>query len=362
VTDGAELHLFNLFMGLFGGLALFLYGLELLSDALKSVAGGRMKDILGRLTTNRFTAVLSGAFVTAVVQSSTVTTVLVVGFVTANLMTLTQSVGIIMGANVGTTVTAQIIAFNVSQYSLLLVTAGFGVFFFGKRERVRKQGLALLGAGLVFFGMGVMAEAMMPLRTYQPFLDAMTRMEAPGIGILTGAIFSALIHSSAATTGVIIVLSSEGLLALPAGIALVLGANIGTCITALLAALGKPREAVRAATVHILFNVLGVLIWLRFIGELADPPTFRAWPGSLPRLPGRSPTHTRSSTSSTPFSSSPSPGFWRRRRSSWFRTVLCPSRIRSNPDTWTPSSCGRRRWPWIGRAWRSFIWGSGSGP
>ncbi|MCJ7626907.1 MAG: Na/Pi cotransporter family protein, partial [Longimicrobiales bacterium] len=270
MTDSSELQLFPLLVGLCGGLALFLYGLDLLSNALKSVAGGRMKDILSRLTTNRFTAVLTGAFVTVVVQSSTVTTVLVVGFVTANLMTMAQSVGIIMGANIGTTVTAQIIAFNVSRYSLLLVTAGFGVFFFAKREKTRKQGLALLGAGLVFFGMGIMAEAMTPLRNYPPFLGAMTRMESPGIGILTGAVFAALIHSSAATTGVIIVLSSEGLLTLPAGIALVLGANIGTCITALLAALGKPREAVRAATVHILFNVVGVLIWLRFIGQLAD--------------------------------------------------------------------------------------------
>jgi len=270
MADGSDLHLFPLFMGLFGGMSLFLYGLFLLSDALKSVAGGRMKDILSRFTTNRFTSVLTGAFVTAVVQSSTVTTVLVVGFVTANLMTMTQSIGVIMGANVGTTVTAQVIAFNVTSYSLLLVTLGFAIFFLGRSERMRKQGLAVLGVGLVFFGMGVMGDSMTPLRTYPPFLSAMTRMESLGLGIFTGAVFTALIHSSAATTGVVIVLSSQGLLTLPAGIALVLGANIGTCITALLAALGKPREAVRAAMVHILFNVIGVLIWLRFIPELAS--------------------------------------------------------------------------------------------
>ncbi|MCJ7628815.1 MAG: Na/Pi cotransporter family protein, partial [Longimicrobiales bacterium] len=270
MTDGSELQIFPLFMGLFGGLALFLYGLELLSDALKSVAGGRMKDILARLTTNRFTAVLTGAFVTAVVQSSSVTTVLVVGFVTANLMTMAQSIGIIMGANIGTTFTTQIIAFNVAKYSLLLVILGFAVFFLSRRERPRKQGLAVLGLGLVFFGMGIMGDAMAPLRGLPPFVVAMAHLESLGLGIFVGALFTALIQSSAATTGVVIVLSSQGLLSLPAGIALVLGANIGTCITALLAALGKPREAVRAATVHILFNVVGVLIWLKFIGQLAD--------------------------------------------------------------------------------------------
>lgn len=270
MTNGAEFQLFPLLIGLFGGLALFLYGLELLSDALKSVAGGRMKDILGRLTTNRYTAVLTGAFVTAVVQSSSVTTVLVVGFVTANLMTMAQSIGVIMGANIGTTLTTQIIAFNIAQYSLLFVSLGFAVFFLGRKEKTRKKGLAILGLGLVFFGMGIMGDAMAPLRGYSPFVTAMARMESLSLGIFAGAVFTALIQSSAATTGVVIVLSSQGLLSLPAGIALVLGANIGTCITALMAAMGKPREAVRSATVHVLFNVLGVLIWLKFIGQLAD--------------------------------------------------------------------------------------------
>ncbi len=264
------MELFPLFSGLVGGLALFLYGLELLSDSLKAVAGARMKDILSRLTTNRFSAVLTGAFVTAVVQSSSVTSVLVVGFVTANLMTMAQSVGVIMGANIGTTFTAQIIAFNVARYALLLVALGCAVFFMGRREKVRKQGLAVLGLGLVFFGMGIMGEAMIPLRDYPPFVSAMARMESLGVGIFTGALFTALVQSSAATAGVVIVLSSQGLLSLPAGIALVLGANIGTCITALLAAIGKPREAFRASVVHVLFNVVGVLIWLRFIPELAE--------------------------------------------------------------------------------------------
>ncbi len=270
VVAGHELQLFPLLLGLLGGLALFLYGLQLLSDGLKAVAGGRLKDILSRLTTNRFTAVLTGALVTAIVNSSTVTTVLVVGFVTANLMTMAQSVGVIMGANIGTTITTQIIAFNIYRYSPLLLAGGFAVYFAGRREKTQKKGLAVLGVGLVFFGMGIMGDALTPLRSYPVFIEAMGRMESPALGILAGALFTVLTQASAATTGVVIVLSAQGLLTLPAGIALVLGANIGTCFTALVAAFGKPREAVRAAVVHILFNTLGVLIWLKFLGQLAD--------------------------------------------------------------------------------------------
>jgi len=256
-------------MGLFGGLALFLFGLDLLAESLKSVAGGRMKTLLSRLTTNRYTAALSGALVTAVIQSSSVTTVLVVGFISAGLMTMTQSVGVIMGANVGTTVTAQLIAFKVTEYALLLVAVGFAVRFASRRQRVKQQGTILLGLGLIFLGMGIMGDAMDPLRTSPLFLGVMREMEAPLLGILVGTLFTALIQSSAATTGVVIVLATQGFVTLPAGIALVFGANIGTCVTALLASLGKPREALRAAAVHILFNALGVLIWLAFIDHLA---------------------------------------------------------------------------------------------
>ncbi len=257
-------------MGLFGGLALFLFGMDELSESLKRVAGGRMKALLSRLTTNRFTAAFSGALVTAVIQSSSVTTVLVVGFISAGLMTMVQSVGVIMGANIGTTITAQIIAFNVTEYALLLVALGFAVRFFSKRERVRHQGMILMGLGLIFMGMGVMGDAMDPLRSSPVFLDLMKGMETPVYGILVGALFTALVQSSSATTGVVIVLAGQGFITLPAGIALAFGANVGTCVTALLAAVGKPRDAVRAAAVHVLFNVLGVVIWIAFIDQLAD--------------------------------------------------------------------------------------------
>jgi phosphate:Na+ symporter len=174
-----------------------------------------------------------------------------------------------MGANIGTTITAQIVAFKVTKYALLMVAVGFGMLFVGKRERIRQQGAGLMGLGLVFFGMAVMGNAMEPLHRFQPFLDWMVRMETPAIGILAAALFTALIQSSSATSGIVIVLASQGFISLPAGIALAFGANIGTCVTALLAAIGKPREALRAALVHILFNLAGVLIWLPFIDILA---------------------------------------------------------------------------------------------
>jgi phosphate:Na+ symporter len=268
--DAGTIDWLNLGMGLFGGLAMFLFGMEQMSDGLKAAAGETLKDVLSRLTKNRFMGALTGAFVTAVLNSSSVTTVLVVGFISAGFMTLTQSVGVIMGANIGSTFTAQIVAFNVTQYALIMVAIGFLMLFTGKAENTRHYGSMVMGLGLVFYGMGVMGDAMLPLRSYQPFLDLMVRMENPLLGILVGAVFTGLVQSSAATTGIAIVMASSGLITLPAGIALAFGSNIGTCVTAVLAALGKPVEAVRAAMVHIIFNIAGVLLWVLFIPQLAD--------------------------------------------------------------------------------------------
>jgi phosphate:Na+ symporter len=267
---GGDINWGNMGMKLLGGLALFLFGMEQMADALKAVAGERMKIILAKLTTNRFMGAATGAFVTAIIQSSSVTTVLVVGFITAGLMSMAQSIGVIMGANIGTTITAQIVAFKVTKYALLMVAGGFGMLFFSKQEKIRQYGGMLMGLGLVFFGMSVMSDAMSPLRSYQPFLDLMTRMDNPLIGILVAAGFTALIQSSSATTGIVIVMATQGFISLPAGIALAFGANVGTCVTAMLAAIGKPREAVRAAVVHVLFNIFGVLLWVGFIPYLAE--------------------------------------------------------------------------------------------
>jgi len=260
----------QLLMALFGGLALFLFGLDMLSEGLKKAAGQTLRTALGRLTGNRFAGAATGAFVTAILNSSSVTTVLVVGFVTAGVMTLAQSVGVIMGANVGSTATAQLLAFNLSAWALAPVAVGFSLLFAGRTDRTREAGMMIMGLGLVFYGMGVMSDGMRPLRTHPPFLELLQKMERPLFGILAGALFTALVQSSAATVGIAIAMASEGLLSLPAGIALALGSNIGTCFTALLAAIGKPTEAVRAAVVHLLFNVVGVLVWIGFIPLLAD--------------------------------------------------------------------------------------------
>jgi phosphate:Na+ symporter len=266
----AVINWWNMTMTLFGGLALFLFGMEQMADALKAVAGERMKIILAKLTTNRFMGAGTGAFVTAIIQSSSVTTVLVVGFITAGLMSLSQSVGVIMGANIGTTITAQIVAFKVTKAALLMVAVGFSMLFFSKQEKIKQYGGMLMGLGLVFFGMSVMSDAMKPLRSYQPFLDLMTSMENPFIGILVAAGFNGRIQWSSATTGIVIVMASQGFITLEAGIALAFGANIGTCVTAMLASIGKPREAIRAAVVHVMFNVFGVLVWLGLISHLAE--------------------------------------------------------------------------------------------
>jgi phosphate:Na+ symporter len=271
-------------MQMFGGLALFLFGMEQMAEALKAVAGERMKSILAKLTANRFAGAATGAFVTAVIQSSSVTTVLVVGFITAGLMSMSQSIGIIMGANIGTTITAQIVAFKVTKAAMLMIGVGFSMLFISKEEKIRHYGSMIMGLGMVFFGMSVMSDAMKPLRTYQPFLDFMIQMENPLIGIMVAAAFTGLIQSSSATTGIVIVMASQGLISLQAGIALAFGANVGTCITAMLASIGKPKEALRAALVHVIFNIGGVLIWVMFIPYLAE---FVVWfSPSHPELTG----------------------------------------------------------------------------
>jgi len=257
-------------VNLAGGLALFLFGIDQMTTGLKAAAGERMRALLARLTSNRFTGAMTGALVTAIIQSSSVTTVLVVGFTTAGLMSFAQSIGVIMGANIGTTITAQIVAFKVTKAALFMVAVGFSFLFFGKKSPLRHHGEIIMGLGLVFFGMSIMSDAMGPLRTYQPFLDLMAAMGNPFIGILVAAAFTALIQSSSATTAIVIVMASQGFITLPAGIALAFGANIGTCVTALLAAIGKPREALRAAVTHVLFNIGGVLVWLAFIDQLAN--------------------------------------------------------------------------------------------
>ena len=271
-------------VGLLGGLALFLYGMEKMTDGLKAAAGEQMKLLLTKLTRNAVTGALTGALVTAVIQSSSVTTVLVVGFVSAGLMTLVQSVGVIIGANVGTTVTAQIVAFNVTAAALPLITIGFCMIFLGKNSRARHYGDMLMGLGLIFYGMAAMGDAMSPLRSHEGFIELMRSMERPILGMLVGAVFTALVQSSSATIGLAVVMATQGFVTLPAGIAIVFGAKIGTCVTALLASLGKPQDALRAAAVHVIYNVLGAAIWIAFIDQLAGLAVWVS--ASYPELQG----------------------------------------------------------------------------
>ncbi len=267
---GGAIDWFIVVTGLFGGLAVFLFGMDRMTEALRVVAGNRVRLGLARMTKNRVLAALSGAGVTAVIQSSSVTTVLVVGFITSGVMNLSQAIGVILGANVGTTITAQVVAFSVSRYALMIVAIGYGIAFFAQTDRRTVQGNLVMGLGLIFFGMSVMGTAMEPLRSYQPFIDLMAAMRNPLLAIIVGLTFTALVQSSSATTGIVIVLASEGLITTEAGIALILGSNVGTSVTAQLAALGKPPEAVRAAVVHTIFNLFGALAWLPVVGQLAD--------------------------------------------------------------------------------------------
>ena len=270
-VDGNEaINWWQMGMTLLGGLAVFLYGMEQMAEALKKVAGDSMKQILARLTNSRIMGLITGAFVTAVIQSSSVTTVMLVGFVTAGLMSLSQAIGVILGADIGTTITAQIVAFKVTKYALLLVAVGFALIFTGKRDHIKQYGHLIMGLGLIFFGMGIMSEGMHPLRSYDPFIALMQNVSNPVIGIMAATLFTALVQSSSATMGVVIALALQGLITLEAGIALALGANIGTCATAGLAAIGKPREAVRVAVAHVTFKIVGVALIVPFIPYFAE--------------------------------------------------------------------------------------------
>ena len=261
---------FNLWAGLFGGMALFLFGMDIMTLALKSAAGDYMKGLLRKMTSNRLVGVGMGVFVTSIIQSSSVTTVILVGFISAGLMSLSQSVAVILGANIGTTITAQILAFNVSRIALPLVAIGFLLSFVVKGNSWRQAGRMILGLGLIFYGMGIMSDSMSPLRAYEPFVQYMVDMHSLLLAALVGAVFTAVIQSSSATTGILIVMAAQGLIALEPAVAIVLGANIGTCVTVLIAAIGKPREALRSAMVHVLFNVAGVALWIGFIPQLAE--------------------------------------------------------------------------------------------
>lgn len=269
-TDEQGIHWGIMTMTLLGGLALFLYGMEKMSEGMKKTAGNKLRTILSALTNNRIIGLFVGALVTMLIQSSSATTVMLVSFVQAQLMTFVQSLGVILGADIGTTITAQLIALKLTDYALLMVGIGFLVRVFSKKDELKYIGEVVLGFGLLFFGMKLMSEAMYPLRSYEPFLEVLKQLEYPLIGIIIGAIFTALIQSSSAFTGILIVLAQQELLTLEAGIPLIFGANLGTCITAGLASIGASREAKRVALAHSLFKIGGILIFVFWIPTFSE--------------------------------------------------------------------------------------------
>ena len=251
----------NYIMGLLGGLALFLYGMQMMSSGLESAAGNKMKGILEKLTANRFVGVLVGALITAIIQSSSATTVMVVGFVNSGMMTLNQAVWIIMGANIGTTITGQLIALDVGELAPLMAFAGVAAVIFLKNEKIRHIGEILAGLGILFIGMEMMGDAMKPLAELDGFVSLLTKFENPVLGILAGMVFTALIQSSSASVGILQALAGSGVIGLKSAAFVLFGQNIGTCITALLASVGTSRNAKRTTVIHIMFNVFGTCVF-----------------------------------------------------------------------------------------------------
>lgn len=249
--------------GVIGGMGLLLYGMYIMSEGLQKIAGHRLRNALSSLTQNRIVSLIVGALVTMLFQSSTATTVILVGLTSASIITLKQTLGIILGADIGTTVTAQLIALKVTEISLPIVGIGATIIFFSKRDKYKRIGQALMGFGLLFLGLKIMADTMHPLRDSQYFKNILLQMsDNPLLAIAAAALFTFLVHSSAATIGIMMLLAIKGMIPLVSAIYLMYGANIGTSFTAVLSSLGSSREAQRVATAHVIFKIAGVLVFL----------------------------------------------------------------------------------------------------
>lgn len=272
--------IFDLFT-LLGGLGLFLYGMDMMGKGLESAAGNRLKTILEKLTSNRLMGVLVGTLVTCVIQSSSATTVMVVGFVNAGLMNLSQAFGVILGANIGTTITAQIIAFDLSQWAPLFIIIGVVPLLFSKKQSIQSYFTIVAGFGILFFGMNTMSTSMEPLRDSQWFLSFISSFENPIMGVLVGVIFTAIIQSSSASIGILQALAASGVIGVSAGhsagLYLVLGANIGTCITAVLASTNGNTMAKRAAVIHVMANIIGTIWFGLLIAFVPIPEVVASW-------------------------------------------------------------------------------------
>ncbi len=274
----------EIIFGLIGGLGLFLYGMNVMSTGLQKAAGDKLKSIISMLTSNRIMGVIVGAGVTAIVQSSSATTVMVVGFVNAGMMRLTQAVGVIMGANIGTTITAQIITFKIEKYAPIIVGIAVGVWLFTENRKIKQMAEAFIGFGILFIGMKFMGDALRPLRSSQAFRDLLVSFgEHQALGILAGFAITVAVQSSTASTGILLALAMEGLIPISSGLPILFGINIGTTVTAVLSSIGANRTAKRAAAVHVIFNITGTLLFI----ILLQVPLYRIIniisPGNIPR-------------------------------------------------------------------------------
>ncbi|MEW5954901.1 MAG: Na/Pi cotransporter family protein [Bacillota bacterium] len=260
----------NIIFGLLGGMGLLLYGMQILSEGLQKMAGHRLRTIMSSLTHNRFAGLSIGALVTILFQSSTATTVILVSLTSAGIIGLRQTLPVILGADIGTTVTAQLIALKVTEISMPIVGIGATIMFFSKRHRYKQAGQAILGFGLLFLGLKIMSDTMYPLREAPFFIQMLSTMsDYPLLAMIAAALFTFLVHSSAAAVGIIMVLAMQDMISLHAAIYLLFGANIGTSFTAVLSSLGSSREAQRVATAHLLFKMAGVLLFLPFVNPFA---------------------------------------------------------------------------------------------
>ena len=245
-----------------GGLALFLYGMDLMSEGLETTAGKKLHSIIENLTSSTGRGLFVGIIVTAIIQSSSATTVMTVGFVNAGLMTIRQSVGIIMGANIGTTITGQLVALNITKSAPLLAFGGFVIYKFVKKKTMSSIGSVIMGLGLLFMGMEIMSSSMSPLQNSPMFSDLMLKISNPILGVVVGCIITALIQSSSASMGILQALSNKGLIGLTGSMYIICGFNIGTCITSILSSVGSSVNAKRTAMVHVLFNLFGTIIFI----------------------------------------------------------------------------------------------------
>lgn len=256
--------------GLLGGLGLFLFGINYLSDGLQHAAGNKLRTILSGLTHNKLAGFGIGAFITTVIQSSSAMSVMLISFVDSGLMKFKQTVSVIIGSALGTTITIQIVALNISKYALAFVAVGFILHFFSKRNYFKHTGQILTGLGLLFLGLMLMSESITPLKTFQPVINALIEMENPLIGVLAGILFTAITQSASAFIGIVVILGSQGLLSLEASIPMLIGANVGTSVTAIIAAVGTSSEAKKVAVAHTVYRIIGALLIIWWIPVFAD--------------------------------------------------------------------------------------------